>query len=113
MTRATVIVGSGPSPFRPRERGGPREWWLALERGLVQPGTSLVMDPARWIAVVVGDAAPASAALNTDANVITYERLPADSPGLVAYRAGINPLRPVGPQDSWLRLANALAGVLP
>ena len=91
MSGATIIVGSGDSPLRPATPGTVRDWALAIERGVVQGDTSLTADPERWISVL--DAPPPDAMLNADPAVVTYEHVPGDSPALLAWRAGRNPLR--------------------
>jgi len=108
VSGATIIVGSGDSPLRPATPGTIRDWALAIERGVVQGDTSLVADPGRWIVVL--EAAPPDAEIEADPALVAYEHVPEDSPALLAWRAGRNPLRARVPRDSWMLLAGQLAG---
>lgn len=82
-----VVVGAGPSSLAEvREADSdPSAWDLALDRGLVTH--ERYADRGDTWVVVVGPEVDGSD-LDNDPAVVTYERIPADSPALARYRAG-------------------------
>lgn len=95
-------------PYRgaPPWRGVSALWQLAVERGMIQADGAIAWleEVERWIRLW-DESDIDTAALDADPAVVTWERVPEDSPALKVYLAGGHPQRRLHPEapprDAW------------